>query len=1435
MGFTYDPHNTTIKYFSDTGGYMLLSHDAHGRPQTREVRGITNTLIKHIGSKNLPVTDAMKALAEANALHGVQLHNEIEAAINSGGAVAPKSPEAILAWNSFRAKYPSSQWTYQTEVPISDFNKYASQADIVAVNKQSGDIHIIDMKTGREQQGLHRVQLSMYKRMYETTFPGSHVSNLSILNVSRNPSKVGSFANYTPTTDKYLNRIFYSPISSRKIVSQDKIDTYAVTHLKNDVLKNLPAASSVTRTGSRPITVLDIETGHQQEIVAISAVKIAQNPVTQAWERIDTYKRYYIPRNTHSQEWHMAAAVHGLTREKLVALRAGAKYSKHYDNNEWADLKHFIGGGMVGGFNSVDFDLPLLEKKYGSLGASGHIDAYVAARNISKYLPDLFGKHDLDSVYQDLFGKTMQAAGLSHHDPMSDAIAAAQIISVMSKSKTSTGASIRYIMQHEGTSLGELDELLGSEVVIGNGANLAQEAYVSNPTIEQINELRHLAHNTDAEGNPVNNGFGIEDLRNMSGGESFGTIRVGELKEVLQSLQENQLAMNGGMIQDMTRAADSVHDALAGSNSLKAMSLRMKAGQRAALYGDPIKGYEYFASAMKLGGAQNVTGVDKAAIDEIMSQTQADRAEKVRLSDKAQKELEHTRNVRQATRALSRGLITQSQYDTDLSSSALYMDRDTFKEHMSDVAGDNQRYARNEHKVQRAFDKGYINEKQYTELNTHLSDSYEDLSEHLSDIIEKNERWNSALKQMQGIRMYDPMHIAQTNASQLQGITSSAGGFIPAPLLKPISYYTSAIGNQSLASAAYPSAGSHLWNSIAIPSITALGAIFGGAPGALITGGVASAIGGASQIGGSLKNARIMQAGESLQSTFNIMSGTVQLILAPIQLLTKAIKTVTGILGTISGTMFSGLNSMGQLGVPLTGLTGVHYGDYQKYGMMDNLAGFSRGTINSSIESFGSQQRLLYTLGQMDRNRVVASSMLGVFGSVYASSGNPKDSFASTVDTIYNRYRNSSPQEKQNILALSASVDKYLPQLIQVMDSVNAKSFNDYANPGAHGVFIRPINDKEVSGFRKDYYEYQGNLMSIDNSRQRISHLLWNMFGRNLMGGLNKALDQLSYGLNVDNVTKAFKILKDTLVNSWGDLKNIVFGDRNFDVKGWALSKFKDLTTSLIASWDTDAFTKKLTGLLDTVLNYAYDKLSWVFNYIKGIKLSSIYDVLQGKSLITHTGDNFSSVVNGTKLSGTERNALANVLVEDAKGHVIDASVSPMKGADMVSGIKTVSQLGDLFQKRVFNQGYTADLLLGNYSYHVTNYDDLARALNAARYIQEYGNTPETLANLVAKGYISQDDYNHAYPVINQKKGVIGTVDKAMSTISTIASGFVESVATPNTKVSAAKVDINISNNGKPASTISVGADGSIEVRNAPNTNGFMKFVQMSATAGGSR
>lgn len=279
---------------------------------------------------------------------------------------------------------------------------------------------------------------------------------------------------------------------------------------------------------------------------------------------------------------------------------------------------------------------------------------------------------------------------------------------------------------------------------------------------------------------------------------------------------------------------------------------------------------------------------------------------------------------------------------------------------------------------------------------------------------------------------------------------------------KPLHRLAAAIGNNTTAVAAALDYRQEQIDTAA-NAVTKVGGAIGGGlmvvnpvAGALVSGG--SAIAGtlvSGLAGGGWKTKKlskdITERGQRLSESFNLFGMAFELVRAPFSLLNNTLR------GTLN--LFTKFNKLmaifNGMGLPYTSLTGVTFAAYDRTTLTDRGLGLQLGSVNNSLNSWANAQQGLYTMGQMDQNRVIASALLGVFDSVYANGGDTQAQRASTIDKLANDII-TDPSRAQSIMTQAGMIDSTMPAELQM--AVNMKragyisSYSDLGKSSTWGI-----------------------------------------------------------------------------------------------------------------------------------------------------------------------------------------------------------------------------------------------------------------------------------------------------------------------------------------------------------------------------------------------
>lgn len=460
--------------------------------------------------------------------------------------------------------------------------------------------------------------------------------------------------------------------------------------------------------------------------------------------------------------------------------------------------------------------------------------------------------------------------------------------------------------------------------------------------------------------------------------------------------------------------------------------------------------------------------------------------------------------------------------------------------------------------------------------------------------------------------LYDFNNVYQAGYAQINGVIGAANGVLPRFAMPAIQRAGTALINGFEVDRArynYYMRTANTAKGILAMGGSIAGALTGGPFGSTAGYAIGAGLGEAGVAATNMwlygKERKITETGNLLQNSFNTVGflKSISGLDIAFSALTKTVKWATlGFIGMIT----KGLHSMQSLGNPITQLSGVNYANYQVYGRMDRMFGFSNGTINSSIENFALQQRRLYTYGQMDIDRVVAASMLGVFGNVYANGGDPKANYEATVNKI------ASGGITDTKLSWAAMIDKTLPQILQIMKDMDARTLSDVYKQS--GVTFNELTDEERKKMRRVSFGYRTSLSNISTSWQRMGASLWE-------GGLNKIFDRVSKWIETiaqnagvwvqkinplidafDNLFKAFKSGDEESIKKAVDDIKKEFG-KAFDALKEPIARMvSGISVVMLTGMQTmlPSISKMIQSLIGEVGKFNFDKNALMSNINNG-------------------------------------------------------------------------------------------------------------------------------------------------------------------------------------------------------------------------------------------
>lgn len=888
----------------------------------------------------------------------------------------------------------------------------------------------------------------------------------------------------------------------------------------------------------RPVTVFDTETGHNDEVLSVGAVKLAFNKLTKEFEYVDSYERYYYATETRTQGYRERLSVHGLTQEKIAKLRRqqkGLRYGKYYDATEQIKLREFIGDSVISGHNVENADIAWA---LGGEVKNSVIDTLITMENMRGR-----GGNKLDEVFKDIFGKSMEAMGFAHHGAMSDTMATAMILGHLMNRNDVTGASLRYVLRHKGTSIAPLDnpDIYGSTGVVWgpyHGYLRDPNYYISRRNLRMASEFK------DPETGGLISGMHWDDEQSMWDayedlrGSSKGGRRIAHTESM--DKWAATFASMASRIDTSTRQIAQTMTDLKGSAAIDQASARPRQISFLSKFvsSDVMEQNQQFMDAAQ---ALHIPTVDWASY----YKTAQDYARK---QGKLANTLEEEHNLGAWSNEL-----------TDFNTKQKLWNEQWINKRLRDAG-----------RAGEALRAGRITQGQYDEVTTSLGD----VGDALDQAIQYTDQWTSALMKLGQVKVFDPDRLFSAYEKGLGHVLGSARGVIPSGLLSPINRIADiSMTNNRYRYAPFKAADNILQASpLTFAGIGAgIGSVIPGV-GSLVGGAIGAGVGGAlkmgTQIWGNIEEAKINRHYQQMSMGMNIVGVGIDLVMMPFKALAKATALLTRAFGLLSGQ----IGNMGSLGNPLTTLTGVGYSQYQGLEVAEGMLGLGKGTLNSQFENYARQKELLYTTGQMDQKRVVAASILGVFNDVYGSGD-----YGSMINTLAKRNLTSRD------MALVSQLDPHSAQVLEVMKSLGATSLQQLANPTAlRGIYFNNITDAERKRFRVDSYELGAMKGSIGNSFMRIADMVWRGGGKSLGEGINRIIAGVAGG--------------GSFGNAWSELKELFKGNELWQtIKGgistlWngeIIPKLLNVASKFIDMWLTalDHLVDVLAPFADKFMN----------------------------------------------------------------------------------------------------------------------------------------------------------------------------------------------------------------------------------------------------------
>lgn len=528
---------------------------------------------------------------------------------------------------------------------------------------------------------------------------------------------------------------------------------------------------------------------------------------------------------------------------------------------------------------------------------------------------------------------------------------------------------------------------------------------------------------------------------------------------------------------------------------------------------------------------------------------------------------------------------------------------------------------RKEKMIKEARDSGRITQRQADSLFE--IDSYDELQSQLDGL---NKGFTTLAGAMARIPLYDFTRWASAQVSQVSGVSSSLSSILPSWASAPISRLSNLYSLQTASVwEPYKNAVSALSNTVGVVGGSLL--MSGIKSGNLTSAGIGAGLGllaSISQVIGNIGETRINQRGYDIQSNIQSIGFIVDYVAMPFRLLAGVTKGLThsfsslsksvinaarNIVNFASSLITNGLNAIDTAN-PLSYLTGVGYSDYLGTTSIDMATLNSGGTMNGLIENLTSQSKLFNSLGIVDTNKLMAASMLGIGLGAYDSAFTGAASTYNLVDQVYARLQQyeGNETEQSKIMALAGMYDSNLPGILQAMKTWGVSSVSDLSNPSAlTGQYWNPISNQ--SKLTRTQYEWGVAQTQRSNGMQRLGMKIWDSFGKDFYDGINRVIDSIAGGdwpSALDNARQLWTDFKNEVVEIWGKLKTVFFGEEDVSIgdKIWS-SIWTPIQNGIVKGlmWMSTTGIPLIVDVWQSLTDTIIDKLAGVIGYLSTIKI----------------------------------------------------------------------------------------------------------------------------------------------------------------------------------------------------------------------------------------
>lgn len=993
--------------------------------------------------------------------------------------------------------------------------------------------------------------------------------------------------------------------------------------------------STITQKGTKPPRVpkgfngnksfvsLDFETTGKTGrpgVLGWSLARYDYNKKLDDWVMRRMDSRFYYPtqKDLLNPEYDEAQSVTHLDPANIARLRGDkAGYHRHWDEHERKALLHKIGNMPILTMNGAQFDLNILTGRdvgheftaYSEL-KSGFWDLQHLAegqRGKGK------GRNTLDRLYKAFTDQTMEEAGLEHHDPRSDVIAAATILRELRK-------------RHGNTRMGQA----AAQLLATKGSyTQSRSGMLPENVLEEI-VLDRRAHKKDVAGGlgkmtPIEDALGITAADKEAGltADDFEELDIAaEIKNDWQTYQDNLKKMNWdpssdrflstargreinfvmnkprtpgrgsyptksspyayvdkleylkGVAKDLSN--DDWGDIPRNRQWGRSAAVAAKALFKHAAHQAGYKGSKYYAArssqAHKFWDSllPVSTGVSGKAYADVL-QAQADvvfnRGIATSSNDDARYQAwleshqsqRHSTDIRDqlaerraAILADARRNSASARLDRGESVSAEeFMGTSFSSRGVADLVKDRERGEKLIQDVQKGPEKKAWSEADWSRFNTG--------AKALDAFIASLQTATSSVDTLfnAGMSAYNTVSSATGDLmSSVPGLSRFRG------LQHNWSRSWAEQAKSGYLNSAFTTAKFGLQAGSGVLASTLMGVKAGAAFGNPVVGGLVGAgiglVTQGAQYFANRKGAQVQAVGEHAASVLHLWAGYADLIFAPLKIAANGLRVSFNLL---TNQFRAGMRDFNSLGLPLTNLTGLAYPGYQYSTQADHLFHLSNGATSAAYNTMENRAQALYAVGHVDTNHIIASALLGQFSEAYAADGNTEEHYTNMINATALRIRNAGSQkERARLMYLAGQVDSTMPSRLQQMANLGITDYREFTNGSFNkrrNVYFRALSSNEEHQMEGVRYDWQVIQDQFHNSRMRIITSVWE-WAKGILNAGNRIMDMIAQG----DYKSAGSAMKEAASNVWKKITE-VWNNLDIDLGGiW--DKVKGLAEKVI-------------------------------------------------------------------------------------------------------------------------------------------------------------------------------------------------------------------------------------------------------------------------------